>query len=92
MTVGELKEALEGLDDDVEVHLAFQPNYPLEFECGQAVVVDLNEPDEDDYPEKDMDGSPFEVPEWEPKQVLYLSEGSSLDYLSGKVSRELGWK
>lgn len=29
MTVGELKELLEGVEDDVEITLALQPNYPM---------------------------------------------------------------
>ena len=31
MTVGELKEALQSLDDDAEVHLAMQPSWPMEY-------------------------------------------------------------
>ena len=31
ITVGELIDALEDLDHDLEVHLATQPTYPLEY-------------------------------------------------------------
>jgi len=29
MTVGDLKELLESVDDDVKIKLALQPNYPM---------------------------------------------------------------
>ena len=41
MHVGTLKEILNDIDDDnMEVHLAIQPNWALEFGVDDAVVVD----------------------------------------------------
>jgi len=34
MTVGELREILEGLDDETEVRFAHQPNWPFELSIG----------------------------------------------------------
>jgi len=34
MTVGELIEQLEGFEEEMEIRLAFQPNYPFEYEVG----------------------------------------------------------
>lgn len=38
MTVGELREALEDLEDDVEVRIATQPSWPLAFHIGNVWV------------------------------------------------------
>jgi hypothetical protein len=44
MTVGELKELLEGADPEAQVRLATQPNYPLEARVsGLAFSEDLEE-------------------------------------------------
>ena len=82
MTVGELKEMLEDLDDDMEVRLAHQPSWPFEYSISNGQVVDVNEPDEDDE----------EAEEKEPREILYLIEGSQLGYLPGIVSQAIGWK
>jgi len=39
MTVGELRELLEGVDDDVEVRLAVQPSWPFEHRVTSDVTV-----------------------------------------------------
>jgi hypothetical protein len=39
MTVGELKELLDGLDDDVDVRLAMQPSWPFEYSIGTPVII-----------------------------------------------------
>jgi hypothetical protein len=40
MTVGELKEALQSLDDDAEVHLAMQPSWPMEYAVDYVLPTD----------------------------------------------------
>lgn len=40
MTVGDLLDLLDGFDEDVEVRLAQQPSYPLEYELGGAESVE----------------------------------------------------
>lgn len=41
MNVGELMEMLEGMDENAEVRIAYQPNYPLQ--CAVGAVTDLTE-------------------------------------------------
>lgn len=35
MTVGDLKNILDSLEDDVEVRVAYQPSYPLEMNLAE---------------------------------------------------------
>ena len=39
MTIGELKEVLQDLDDDMDVRLAMQPFWPFEYTIGDTAVV-----------------------------------------------------
>ena len=39
MTVGELKELLEDLDDDVDVRLAMQPSWPFEYSIRDSALI-----------------------------------------------------
>lgn len=43
MNVYELKRALSHLDDDTEVRLACQPNWPFEYSVGEAIVTEPGE-------------------------------------------------
>lgn len=43
MTVRELIQELEGMDEAAEVRLAFQPSYPLQYRLGEAVQVEPGE-------------------------------------------------
>jgi hypothetical protein len=51
MNVGELREALEDLDDEVEIRLATQPNWPLAFNIRAVVtpadIVDYRETEDE---------------------------------------------
>lgn len=40
MTVGELKDLLDGLDDDVEIRLAMQPAWPFEYSIDDACLIE----------------------------------------------------
>lgn len=40
MTVGEMLEMLEGLNPDMEVRFASQPNYPFEYDIDNVLVVE----------------------------------------------------
>ena len=40
MRVAELREYLTEMDDDTEIHLALQPNYPLEATVRGIALVD----------------------------------------------------
>ena len=103
LTVGELKELLEGIDDDVEVRLAHQPSWPLEYAAETVEEVTLYEVA--CCPRCGVEGAVLlsgdaehdecETPEWVPEEtgsVLYVAEGSQLGYLPGEVSRRLGWR
>ncbi len=91
MTVGELKEMLEDLDDAMEVRLAHQPSWPFEYSIRDGLVMDIKGCDPEDLPETDMDGSRF-VDDHEPEEILYLVEGRQIGYLPGVVSKALGWR
>ena len=60
MNVGELREALEGLDDEIVVRIASQPNWPLAFEVRSIVtpgdVVDYHENVDEDEADFESDG------------------------------------
>ena len=53
LTVGELIEMLQEFDDEAVVRYASQPSWPFEYELdrgsGPAILVDLNQIDEDEY-------------------------------------------
>ncbi|MBN3756094.1 glycosyltransferase family 1 protein [Paraburkholderia sp. Tr-20389] len=85
MTVGEMRELIEGLDDSVEVRLAMQPRWAFEYSIGNAVIVGPASLPPGHEPEEDEDVQPEE-------NVVYLAEGSQLGYLPGYVSREIGWR
>ena len=47
MTVGELKEMIAGLDDDIEVRLAMQPTWPFEYDISSVEVMDIDDAEPD---------------------------------------------
>ena len=70
MTVGELKEMLEGLDDEAEVRIMSQENWPFEYSIRSLKVrEDFEQPDEDEVPNDEKN----------PNDV-FLVEGSQLCY------------
>lgn len=85
MTVGELKELLDDMEDEIEVRLAHQPEWPFEYEIRDVAFIE-----EDPEPACDDDGEPIEEDEHEP--VVYLVEGEQIGYLPGYVSEHLGWR
>jgi hypothetical protein len=90
MTVGTLKEILQYVDDDMEIRLAHQPSWPLEFTVSDAVVVDINQTEDEMFEDEPDDGTRSE--DNEVKEILYICEGSSTGYLPGVVSKHLGWR
>lgn len=79
MTVGELREALEGLEDDVEVRLAMQPRWAFEYTVERVAAVEVADRN---------DNSEEEPPK---RMTVYLAEGRQIGYLPGVVAEELGW-
>lgn len=67
MTVGQLKELLEGYEDEAEVRLMTQSNYPFEYSIrGVASTREMNDLEGE---ETDPDGD-----------VVYVVEGGQLGY------------
>ncbi len=85
MTVGELKQMLEGLDDDAEVRVAHEPSWPFEYDIARVVAV---QPDDDaaNPVHRAIDD------EGNCATVIYLVEGCQLGYLPEQVAIEIGWK
>ena len=76
MTVGELRELLEGVDDSCEMRIASQPSYPFEYSLERLEVVEAD----------------IEFPTPEGRPVVYLVEGSQLGYLAGVAAQAIGWR
>ena len=74
MTVGQLKDLLEGYEDDMEVRIASQPNWP--FEYGIRGVVSRSEVDEEDPDEEEDEERDPSAPE----DCLFIVEGRQLCY------------
>jgi hypothetical protein len=86
MTVGELKDILEQMDDDALVRLAHQPNYPLHSHVADAVWV---------QPDVDEDDTWGFGPNNDPEAgILFIVEGGQVHdapYLPGAARRGIGW-
>lgn len=86
MTVYELKQLLDDLDDDAEVRLAHQPSWPFEYSLADVVAIDR------DDDEAEPTHRAIEDDEDECATVVYLVEGDQLGYLPGHAAAEIGWK
>jgi DNA-binding transcriptional MerR regulator len=102
MTVGELKQILEDLDDDVEVRIAQQPRWPFEYSIGEVITCETNGDDIDEceaaLERKDLtDDERAEAHEElerfkeDNKHVVYIAEREQIGYLPGNVTKALGW-
>jgi len=86
LTVRDLKNMIEDLDDDTEVRFASQPGWPFEYSISDVQLVTLSEPDDCENLEEDENA---EEPEFE--EVVYLVEGNQIGYLPGVVREAIGW-
>ncbi len=92
MNVGEMIAELEGLDEDTEVRLAFQPSWPLQYHVADVLEVAADEHDVGEYGVCDTCGADFSDLD-DPtaaveqhlsdtagtgKKVVYVSEGGQL--------------
>lgn len=63
MNVGELREALEDLDDEVVLRIATQPNWPLRFGVRSIItpgdLIEYNERENEDHLDDEDDGPQF---------------------------------
>lgn len=81
MTVGELIERLQDMNEEAEVRFAHQPSWAFEYAVSDVVEVELEEDTNGEY----HNGRGVE-------RVVYIAEGTQLGYLPGIASEELGWK
>ncbi len=86
--IDSLTELAEEHGDDVEVRLAHQPNWPLEYAIGEVAAAG---PDADEDEDDDEDGEPEAADDDDAETVIYIGEGQQLGYLGGAASRALGW-
>lgn len=78
MNVAELIEILEDCDPETEIRLASQPKWPFEYSISNVVLA---------QPSVDLD----EFDGGDPR-VVYIAEGTQIDYLSGDACEMLGWR
>ena len=85
MTVEDLVHVLkqacndaEASPDDVEVRLAFQPNWPFEYSIDDGPDILVVEVQNDAFERYD--------------KIIYLPEGSQIGYLPEVASKSLGWR
>jgi hypothetical protein len=78
MTKAELVEMLDSYEDDQEVRLMTQQNWPFEYSISSVVASDeITESDEDDEPDASYQ-SP--EPPRNGKPIVYLVEGRQVCY------------
>lgn len=90
MTVGEIKRLLEDMDDEMEVRIAHQPEWPLQYTISE--VIDTPIFDQDDLLD-DPDNDEVIVPD-DCERVAYIVEGSQHrdnPYLPYSVCSAIGW-
>lgn len=88
MTVGHLIKILEVLDEDMEIRMASQPNWPFEYSIfgvtTKSRYSDEEDGREDDPPGDPPDGPPEEQKE-DPPDIAFIVEGEQLCYGSKKA-------
>jgi len=101
MNVSELIEMLEDMDQDAEVRLAFQPNWPFEHEIGE--VLDMSQAESYceecgilwDAHNENENACEEERPKDEGDDnanIVYIAEAGQIGYLPGNASNALGWR
>ena len=79
MTVRELIDALQYFDENQEVRLAQQPNYPFEYSIDNVVEFS-KEGAHDPYESEDSVRQ-----DADDEHIVYITEGQQLGYLSKEV-------
>ena len=80
MTVRELIDALENFDENQEVRLAQQPNYPFEYSIDNIVEFSAAGAKDDPYESEDSVRQ-----DADDEHIVYITEGQQLGYLSKEV-------
>lgn len=83
MTVGELLDILEGLDENAEVRIAHQPAWAFEYEINDVVPVEPVDEEDTAYRNNGNGNG---------ATVVYLVDGRQLGYLPSEAARQIGWK
>lgn len=106
MHVWELINILRNMPEDAEVRIAHQPQWPFEYSIGDVVLDEapeivtreafdaMSEEEQENVMRRADEGEVLLLDEGQdvPASVVYIGEGSQLGYLSGGVSRQLGWR
>ena len=82
MNVGQLRDLLEGLDDDAPVRLAIQPNWPLRLDVSDvkpADEIDFDDEGDEDEPDDNANivwivasgSAPYGENPYAPRQLWY---------------------
>ena len=104
MNVGELKALLEGLEEDAEVRIASQPNWPFQHDVDSVIVIEkpkellsdneveaMSDAEREQYEDACERGEyvdPHEMPE---SDIVYIGEGRQIGYLPMRVKGRLRW-
>lgn len=92
MKVKELKKLLECADDEMEVYLAIQPNWPFTYTVGEVVIMDEETLKQRCRVEALEEGEEFNENEVDKSIAgFYIAEASQKGYLPGTIAQELGW-
>ena len=78
LTVSDLRDMLEGLDDNLEVRFAAQPNWPFEYSIDKVEVVNPNAPSDDEereYEDALYEARQIEDPEKREAEIKELRDG-----------------
>jgi hypothetical protein len=87
MKVIDLKEVIENLDDDVEVRLMIQPNYPLEYRV-EGITTDMDIANAEADRDCEATGiAPRSHPAADDPKVVYLLEGTQIGY-----GKKIAWE
>lgn len=80
--IEELESIAESEGDEIEVRLAFQPEWPFEYNVRSIEFVEnpASSEDEDD-----------EIDNEENRGVVYIVEAGQIGYLPSGAAREIGW-
>lgn len=91
MTVGEMKRLLEDMDDEMEVRIAHQPGWPLQYTVSDLIEAPIFE--EEDIDDEDLADDEV-LPHDDCPRVAYVVEGSQHydnPYLPYSVRSAIGW-
>jgi hypothetical protein len=89
--ISDLQDIADEHDEDLEVRLAIQPNWPFEHSLSQIALVEGEDESDEEF---DDDDERNDRPENDKpsKTIVYLAEGRQLGYLPGAATHALDWE